>query len=127
VNEDPQIAGIVISGGTVGIGALAQGPHARASYNIEQPPAEQLSGDQRENLSNLMLALLDSLGQHKTELRDQTAIQAMADEVSAELDQNHPDKSRVSRLLTAIASAVGPVTEIATAVTAMLKAVGAIP
>jgi hypothetical protein len=47
----------------------------------------------------------------------------VADDVSAELDQEHPDTSRIRRLLTNVATAAGSVTEIAAAVAAVQRAI----
>jgi Family of unknown function (DUF5955) len=114
VSEDPQ-PGIVISGGSVNIGAVALGPHARA-YEVVHSPGDQ-------NLVSLMHDLLATLQQHESELADHETAQAAADEVSAELDQEHPDTSRIRRLLTNVATAAGSVTEIAAAVAAVQRAI----
>jgi len=121
VSEDPQ-PGIVISGGSVKIGAVAQGPHARA-YEVVHSPGDQISGEQRGNLVSLMHDLLATLQQHESELADHETAQAAADDVSAELDQEHPDTSRIRRLLTNVATAAGSVTEIAAAVAAVQRAI----
>jgi hypothetical protein len=127
--ESPPPAGIVISGGSVKIGAMAQGPHARASYKVvrsseDQLSGDQLSGEQRENLADLMRSLLEALRVRGGDLPDHETVQAAADEVSAELDQENPDKSRIRRLLTTAAAAAGSVTEIAAAVAAIQHAIG---
>ena len=124
MSEKPQPGGIVISGGDVTIGAVAQGPHAHASYKDVHSPDDQISGEQREILVGLVQYLLATLQQHGTELPDHEAIQAAADDVSAELDQEHPDRSRIRRLLTSVATAAGSITEIAAAVAAVQRAIG---
>jgi hypothetical protein len=123
VSEEPQPGGIVISGGSVEIGALAQGPHARASYEVVQSPGDQISAQQRENLASLLHDLLDVLQQQGNELPDRATVQAVVGEVSAELDQEHPDRSRVRRLLERIAAAAGPVSEIVAAVATLQRAI----
>ncbi len=105
------------------IGAVAQGPHARASYKVVHSPDDQISGEQRENLVGLIDDLLSTLQQYGNELPDHETAQAAADEVSAELDQEHPDTSRIRRLLTNVATAAGSVTEIAAAVAAVQRAI----
>jgi hypothetical protein len=120
----PPAGGVVISGGTVRIGALAQGSHARASSReIIQLPAAELSAEDREELQGLIGQLLAILRQHDGELADPSAIQLAVDEMSGELDQERPDRSRVRRLLDKIAAAAGSIADIATAVAAVQRAI----
>jgi hypothetical protein len=120
----PPAGGVVISGGTVRIGALAQGSHARASSReIIQLPAAELSAEDREELQGLIGQLLAILRQHDGELADPLAIQLAVDEMSGELDQERPDRSRVRRLLDKIAAAAGSIADIATAVAAVQRAI----
>jgi uncharacterized protein DUF5955 len=118
VNQDPQQpAGIVISGGTVNIGALASGPNARASQVVVG------SGDRRGELARLTQELLYVIGEHRDNLADYPAAQAAAEEASAEIEQGRPDSSRVRQLLENVATAAGPVAAIATAVSTLLRAI----
>ena len=98
MTQEPQPGGIVISGGNVHIGALAQGPGARASQVVNQ------TGD----LAGLMRELLDVLREHAGELADGATAQATAEEAAAEAAKDHPDVSRLGQLLKKIAAAVGP-------------------
>lgn len=115
--------GIVISGGTVHIGALAQGPGARASQVVSQPAAEPDSSPQREELTGLMRELLAAIGHHTGELADEGAAQAAAEEAAAEMAKDQPDVSRVQRLLSKLAIAAGPVSEIVAAIITVERAI----
>jgi hypothetical protein len=123
VSEEPQppVGGVVISGGTVKIGALAQGSHAQASNReIIHLPAGELTAEERENLQGLIRALLAVLRQHGAEFA--SAIQPTVDEMSSELDQERPDRPRIRRLLDKIAAAAAPIADIATAVATVQRA-----
>ena len=113
----PQQPGIVISGGTVNIGALAQGPHARASQVV------RMTAEQRDDLAAATRELLDALRQHQGELTDAQDARHAAEDAAAELAQDEPDTSRVRRLLDRVAAAAGPVAEIAAAVNAVQRAI----
>ncbi|HEY5018247.1 MAG TPA: hypothetical protein VII59_15875 [Streptosporangiaceae bacterium] len=115
--------GIVISGGTVHIGALAQGPGARASQVVSQPAAEPDSGAQREELAGLMRELLAAIGDHTGELADEAGAQTAAEEAAAELGEDRPDVSRVRQLLSKLAIDAGPVSEIAAAIITVERAI----
>ena len=121
-DKEPQQAGIVISGGTVHIGALAQGPHASASQ-VVQAAESQLAAERRDQLTGLVTELLSVLRQHQPELADEANAQAAAEEAAAELAADEPDTSRVRRLLDKVAAAAGPVAEIAAAVNAVQRAI----
>jgi hypothetical protein len=123
VSEEPQPGSIVFSGGHVEIGALAQGPHARATSKVIRSPDAQTNGGQSENLASLIRELMAALRQHSNDLPDHETAQAAAHQISAELDQEHPDKSRIRQLLTRVATAAGPVTAIAAAVAAVEQAI----
>jgi hypothetical protein len=105
--------GIVISGGTVNIGALAQGSHAKASNR------QVINAAQDEGLHELIGDLLAVLREHDGELADAPAVQSAA----GELEQAQPDRSRVRALLDRITAAAGPITDIAAAVAAVRQAV----
>jgi len=121
-DKEPQQAGIVISGGTVHIGALAQGPHASAAQ-VVQAAEGQLAAERRDQLTVLVAELLSVLRQHQPELADEANAQAAAEEAAAELAADEPDTSRVRRLLDKVAAAAGPVAEIAAAVNAVQRAI----
>jgi hypothetical protein len=114
---ESQQPGIVISGGTVNIGALAQGSHARASQVVRMTAA------QRDDLAAATRELLDALRQHQGELTDAADARDAAEDAAAELAQEEPDTSRARRLLDRVLAAAGPVAEIAAAVNAVQRAV----
>jgi hypothetical protein len=118
--SQPPTGGVVISGGTVKIGALAQGPHAQASYREVINPA----GDEREDLQALMRELLAVLRQHDSDLADAPSVHAAVDDVSGELANARPDRSRIRGLLDKIAAAAGPIADIAAAVATVQRAIG---
>ena len=122
MSEEPQPGGIEIRGGSVTIGALAQGSHARA-YTVVHSQNDQSPGEQPESLASLMHDLLATLQQHSSDLPDHETAQGAADQISTELGQEHPDMSRIRKLLTSIATAAGPVTAIAAAVAAVQQAI----
>jgi hypothetical protein len=105
--------GVVISGGTVNIGALAQGSHAQASNRqvVNAGPDEELRGQIRD--------LLAALREHGGELADASAVA----EAAGELEQAQPDRSRIHALLDRITAAAGPVAGIAAAVAAVRSAI----
>lgn len=123
--SQPPTGGVVISGGTAKIGALAQGSHAQASYReVVKLAHGQLTGEEREHLQGLMQELLAVLRQHDSELADAPAVQSAVDEVSGELEHERPDRSRIRRLLDTAAAAAGPVADIMTAVATIQRAIG---
>lgn len=105
--------GIVISGGTVNIGALAQGSHAKASNR------QVVNAGQDEELRGLIQDLLAVLNEHDSEFADAPAVHSAA----GELEQAQPDRSRVRVLLDRIAAAAGPIADIAAAVAAVRQAI----
>lgn len=125
MTQDPHQGGVVISGGNVHIGALAQGPGARASQVVtrtepaQQEPAEQATGE----LAGLIRELLDALRQHAGELTDDAAAQAAAEEAAAEAAKDSPDGSRLRKLLAKVGRAAGPVAEIAAAIITVERAI----
>jgi hypothetical protein len=121
-DKESQQAGIVISGGTVHIGALAQGPRARASQ-VVQAAEDQLAAERRDQLTVLVAELLSVLRQHQPELADGAKAQAAAEEAATELAADEPDTSRARRLLDKVTAAAGPVAEIAAAVNAVQRAI----
>jgi hypothetical protein len=123
VSEEPPPGGIEIRGGSIEIGALAQGPHSRASYKLVDSQGDQIPGEQREKLASLVHDLLATLQQHGNDLWDYETAQAAAYQISAELDHEHPDMSRIRRLLTDVATAAGQVAAIAAAVAAVQQAI----
>jgi hypothetical protein len=123
VTQPPEPRGIVISGGTVHIGALAQGPGARASQVVSQPAVEPDSAQERAELSALMRDLLAAISDHAGELADGPGTQAAAEEAAAEMSKDRPDVSRVRQLLSRLALAAGPVSEIASAIITVERAI----
>ena len=128
MTREPEQGRIVISGGNVHIGALAQGPGARASQVVGQPAADPDATNpdttaRREELADLMRDLLDAIRDHAGELTDEAGAQATAEEAAAELSQGSPDISRFRRLLSKLAVAAGPVSEIAAAIITVERAI----
>jgi hypothetical protein len=123
MTQPPEPRGIVISGGTVHIGALAQGPGARASQVVSQPAVEPDPGLQREDLADLMRELLGAIRDHTGELTDEADAQTAAEEAVAEMGKDRPDVSRVRQLLGKLAIAAGPVSEIAAAIITVERAI----
>ena len=123
MTREPEQGRIVISGGNVHIGALAQGPGARASQVVSQPATDPDAIARREELADLMRDLLDAIRDHAGELTDDAGAQATAEEAAAELGQESPDLSRFRQLLSKIAVAAGPVSEIAAAIITVERAI----
>lgn len=123
MTREPEQGRIVISGGNVHIGALAQGPGARASQVVSQPAADPDAAARREELADLMRDLLDAIRDHAGELTDDAGAQATAEEAVAELGKDSPDISRFRRLLSKLAVAAGPVSEIAAAIITVERAI----
>jgi hypothetical protein len=113
MTQEPEPGRIVFSGGNVHIGALAQGPGARASQVVSQ----------REELADLMRDLLDAIRDHAGELTDDATAAATAEEAAAELGKDSPDISRFRQLLGKLAVAAGPVSEIAAAIITVERAI----
>jgi hypothetical protein len=122
MTQEPEQGRIVFSGGNVHIGALAQGPGARASQLVSQP-ADPAAGVRREELAGLMRDLLDAVRDHAGELADDAAAQATAEEAAAELSKDSPDVSRFRQLLGQLAIAAGPISEIAAAIITVERAI----
>ena len=123
MTREPEQGRIVISGGNVHIGALAQGPGARASQVVSQPAADPDAAARREELADLMRDLLDAIRDHAGELTDDAGAEATAEEAVAELAKDSPDSSRFRRLLSKVAVAAGPVSEIAAAIITVERAI----
>jgi hypothetical protein len=123
MTQEPEPGRIVFSGGNVHIGALAQGPGARASQVVSQPAADPDSIARREELADLMRDLLDAIRDHAGELTDDATAQATAEEAAAELGKGNPDLSRFRQLLGKLAVAAGPVSEIAAAIITVERAI----
>jgi DNA invertase Pin-like site-specific DNA recombinase len=123
MRREPEPGGIVISGGNVQIGALAQGKGASASAVVAQSALDPSSAAGGEQVAGLMRDLLDALAEHASELTDDAGAQAAAEDASAELGRERPDISRVRQLLAKVASAAGPVSEIAAAIATILRAI----
>jgi hypothetical protein len=115
--------GIVISGGTVRIGALAQGSGAQASYQQVTDSAGWPSRQEREELEVLLQELLETLRRHDSELDGEPAIRSAVEQVDAELSRERPDRSRIRRLLEKVATAAGPAAEIAAAAATLGRAI----
>ena len=122
MTREPEQGRIVISGGNVHIGALAQGPGARASQVVSQPTADP-DAARRGELTDLMSDLLDAIRDHAGELIDDAGAQATAEEAAAELGKDSPDIPRFRRLLSKLAVAAGPVSEIAAAIITVERAI----
>jgi hypothetical protein len=125
VTPEPEPGRIVISGGNVHIGALAQGAGARASQVVSQQAADPDpdAAARRAELADLMRDLLDAIGHHAGELTDAVGAQATAGEAAAELGKDRPDVSRLRQLLGKLAILAGPVSEIAAAVITVERAI----
>ena len=123
MTQEPEPGRIVFSGGNVHIGALAQGPGARASQVVSQPAVDPDSARQREELAGLVRELLDAVRDHAGELTDEAGAQTAAEEAVAELGRDRPDVSRVRQLLGKLSMAAGPVSEIAAAVITVERAI----
>jgi hypothetical protein len=123
MTEEPEQGRIVFSGGNVHIGALAQGPGARASQVVSQPAADPDEVARREELADLMRDLLDAIRDHAGELTDDAVAQATAEEAAAEISKDSPDISRFRQLLSKLALAAGPVSEIAAAIITVERAI----
>jgi hypothetical protein len=125
MTEDPQPpAGIVISGGDVQIGAVAQGHKARASYRQVSEPAQWRPSDaERDELAALLLELHRAVQLREAELADPPAVNAAIEEVSAELGKERPERSRVRSALARIAATAGPAVEIAAAAATLGRAI----
>jgi hypothetical protein len=123
MTQEPEQGHIVFSGGNVHIGALAQGPGARASQVVSQPAADPDDAQRREELADLMRDLLDAIRDHAGELTDDAAAQATAEEAAAEISKDSPDVSRFRQLLGKLAVAAGPVSEIAAAIITVERAI----
>jgi hypothetical protein len=123
MTQEPEQGRIVFSGGNVHIGALAQGPGARASQVVSQPAADPDAAVRREELADLMRDLLDAIRDHAGELTDEAGAQATAEEAAAELGKDSPDVSRFRQLLGKLAVAAGPVSEIAAAIITVERAI----
>jgi hypothetical protein len=123
MTQEPEQGRIVFSGGNVHIGALAQGPGARASQVVSQQAADPDAAVRREELADLMRDLLDAIRDHAGELTDEAGAQATAEEAAAELGKDSPDVSRFRQLLGKLAVAAGPVSEIAAAIITVERAI----
>ena len=123
MTQEPEQSRIVISGGNVHIGALAQGPGARASQVVSQPTADPDAAARQAELADLMGELLDAIRDRQGELADPAAAQATAEEAAAELAQPTPDVSRFRQLLDKLAIAAGPVSQIAAAIITVERAI----
>jgi hypothetical protein len=123
MTQEPEPGRIVFSGGNVHIGALAQGPGARASQVVSQPAADPDLIVRREELADLMRDLLDAIRDHAGELTDDATAPATAEEAASELGKDSPDISRFRQLLGKLAVAAGPVSEIAAAIITVERAI----
>jgi hypothetical protein len=122
MTQEPEQGRIVFSGGNVHIGALAQGPGARASQVVRQS-ADPEAAARRDELASLMRDLLEAIHDHAGELTDGAVAQATAEEAVAEISQDRPDVSRFRQLLGKLATAAGPVSEIAAAIITVERAI----
>jgi len=114
-------AGIVISGGNVHIGALAQGSGAHAEQVVLG--TGDSAGSVREEIAELIDDLLDVIREHADELTDEASAREAAAEAAAEVATDRPDIPRVRRLLAKLGAAAGPVSEIAAAIITIERAI----
>ena len=97
--------GIMISGGSVNVtGSMAAGREAQVHTVINHAPV----ADSPE-VQQTLLTLEASLRDHAHELRDQAAAVAQLEELTDELRQPQPRRSRVTELLTALKDNVGSI------------------
>ena len=99
MTQEPEQGRIVISGGNVHIGALAQGPGARASQVVSQPAADPDSAARREELADLMRDLLDAIRDHAGELTDDAGARRPPRRRPPRSSKDSPDVSRFRQLL----------------------------
>jgi hypothetical protein len=107
-------SGISITGGTVNAGAMAAGDHAKATTTTQQPPAASL-----DDLRNEMAALVDAIREHAARLADGEQAVAVAEDAQHELAKPAPDKHTLLATLQKLASGVGSIGSLATAVAAI--------
>jgi hypothetical protein len=114
-------SGISISGGTVNAGAMAAGDHAKATNTTQQAPASSL-----DDLRAEMADLVDAIRAHTMRLADGEETVALAENAQYELAKATPDRHALLATLQKLASGVGSVASLATAVTAIEHAAAAL-
>ena len=106
-------SGISITGGTVNAGAMAAGHGARATNTTSQPRVSL------DNLRREMASLVDLVQTYAAQLGDGQQTITVAAEAQQELAKGSPDKRRFLTTLERLASGVGSVGSLATAVAAI--------
>lgn len=114
-------SGISITGGTVNAGAMAAGHRATATNTTQQPSSVSLDDLRRE-----MAALVDVLRTHASQLVDGERAVTVAEDAQQELAKDAPDKHTLLATLQKLASGVGSVGSLATAVAAIQQAAAAL-
>jgi hypothetical protein len=107
-------SGISITGGTVNAGAMAAGDHAKATTTTHQLPAASL-----DDLRFEMTALVDAIRSNAARLADGEQAVTVAEDAQRELAKPAPDKHTLFTTLQNLASGVGSIGSLATAVAAI--------
>jgi hypothetical protein len=108
-------SGISITGGTVNAGAMAAGDHAKATTTT----THQVSAASLEELRNEMAALVDAIRASAARLADGEQAVTVAEDAQRELAKPAPDKHTLLATLQKLASGVGSIGSLATAVAAI--------
>jgi hypothetical protein len=108
------------TGGTMNIGAMAVGDHARA---IVKNAAPALADEGRQELLTKLNAVLDAIDQHGHALPDKGSATQLVERIATEASQKHPDKLTLKSFLGALADEVKSVSAIVTTVTSLTGAV----
>ena len=104
-------SGISITGGTVNAGAMAAGHDASATNTTQQAPTVSLDDIRRE-----MATLVDVVRASASQLGDGHRAVAMAEDAQQELAKSAPNKHTLLATLQKLASGVGSVGSLASAV-----------
>jgi hypothetical protein len=115
--------GMIVTGGTVNANNIVVGHKAKIVGNVLQSASESLAGRGQDELAAKVEALRLALREHGPDLADSAAAAEHVDGVAAELVKEAPSLSVLRNLLAGLRTAVGPVTAVATAVTALTHAV----
>jgi hypothetical protein len=122
MSDDRGNEGIIISGGTVQVGAMAAGRNARAVNNVESASAALATRGQAE-LAEKLDELLQVIRKHEAELPDRDEALELTGRVAEELEREQPDKPTVESFLARLAASAGSATTIVNAVTTLSHAV----
>ncbi|SRR6266702_2588869 len=112
--------GISITGGTVNAGAMAAGQNATAT-NVTETSTVSL-----DDLRSQMAALVDAVRAQAPSLKDGEQSVTVAEVAQRELAKQSPDKHTFLGLLQSLASGVGSVATLGTAVAAIQQAATAL-